>query len=441
MRNTWLPPLLAACMTFPCLAQGGTDAARQAQPAQAAVAAAPSALTLAQAVELALAHHPEIAAARSEVQATQAALLVAGARPSAVAEAEMEDTRRGTRATTLRLALPLELGGKRQARLEAVGRGRDVALARQALRRGQLRAEVTAAFVEALVAQERVRLAEAALALARGGSEAAQRRVAAGKVSPIEETRARVAQSAVAVELAQARGEWRAALQGLQALLGGGQPVQAVAGDVALPPLPARDALHARVAQAPALRVAQLDVERLGALAQLERTRRVPDLTVGVGAKYSEELGRTQALLTLSVPLPSADAWRGAELEALRRQDQARFEAEAAALRLRAEVARAHERLQAAAAEARTLHDEVLPAAQGVFEASTKGYELGKFSLLDVLDAQRTLLQSRTQYLRALAQAHLAAADIHRALGDNPSTDPSTDSYADPYAAPAAAGR
>ncbi len=434
MRYLWLPPLLAACMTLPCLAESGADAARQATPAAAGtVAATTPALTLDQALALALAHYPDLAAARSEVQATQAALLVAGARPAALAEGELEDTRRETRSTTLRLAQPIELGGKRQARLEAAGRGLDVALARQALRRGQLRAEVTAAFAEALVAQERVRLAQAALELARGGSEAAQRRVTAGKVSPIEETRARVAQAGVAVELAQARGELRAALQGLQALLGADAAVQAVAGDIAPPPLPPREALLARVEQAPALRVARLDVERLGALARVERTRRVPDVTVGVGAKHSEELGRTQALLTLSVPLPVADAWRGAELEALRRQDQARFEAEAATLRLRAEVARAHERLQAAVTEARTLHGEVLPGAQSVFEATTKGYELGKFGFLDVLDAQRTLLLSRTQYLRAIAQAHLAAADIDRALGDDPSTDPHTD--------PAAAGR
>jgi cobalt-zinc-cadmium efflux system outer membrane protein len=424
MRETWLPPLLAAFMTFPCLAQGGTDAAPGPVQPPTAVAPTPAALTLAQAIHLALERHPELAAARSEVQASEAAQLVAGARPVAVVEGELEDTRRETRSTTLLLGQLIELGGKRQARLDAAARGRDVALARQALRRGQLRAEVTAAFAEALIAQERLRLAKAALLLARGGSDAAQRRVTAGKVSPIEETRARVAQSGVAAELAQARGELRAALQALQALLGGGQRIEAVAGEIALPPVLPQDALLARLEQAPALRVARLDVERLGALARLERTRRVPDVTVGVGAKRNEELGRTQALVTLSVPLPVADAWHGAELEALRRQDQARFEAEAATLRLRADVARAHERLQAAVAEARTLQDEVLPGAQSVFEATTKGYELGKFDLLDVLDAQRTLLLSRTQLLRAIAQAHLATAAIDRALGDDTPIDP-----------------
>jgi cobalt-zinc-cadmium efflux system outer membrane protein len=117
-----------------------------------------------------------------------------------------------------------------------------------------------------------------------------------------------------------------------------------------------------------------------------------------------------------------ADAWRGAELEALRRQDQAGIEAEAAALRLESDALRAHERLQAAVAEARALHDEVLPGAQSVFDATTKGYELGKFGFLDVLDAQRTLLQARSQHLRAVAQAHLAAAEMDRLLGEDPAS-------------------
>ncbi|WP_157269867.1 hypothetical protein [Azohydromonas aeria] len=78
---------------------------------------------------------------------------------------------------------------------------------------------------------------------------------------------------------------------------------------------------------------------------------------------------RTQALVTLAVPLPGSDAWHGAELEALRRQEQARFGLDAATLRLRADVARAHERPQAAVTEVRTLRDEVLPGAQSVFDA------------------------------------------------------------------------
>jgi len=58
-----------------------------------------------------------------------------------------------------------------------------------------------------------------------------------------------------------------------------------------------------------------------------------------------------------------------------------------------------------------------LPGAQSAFDAATKGYQLGKFSFLEVLDAQRTLFQSRAQYLQALADYQRGYADIERLIG------------------------
>ncbi len=68
---------------------------------------------------------------------------------------------------------------------------------------------------------------------------------------------------------------------------------------------------------------------------------------------------------------------------------------------------------------------EILPGAQSAYDATTKGYELGKFNFLEVLDAQRTFFQARAQYLRALAETHRSAAEIDRIVGvpfENPRT-------------------
>ncbi|MDB5879537.1 MAG: hypothetical protein JWQ41_2951, partial [Variovorax sp.] len=54
--------------------------------------------------------------------------------------------------------------------------------------------------------------------------------------------------------------------------------------------------------------------------------------------------------------------------------------------------------------------------------AATTGFEFGKFAYLDVLDAQRTLLLARSQYLRALAEVHRAATDLDRLLGGSSQT-------------------
>jgi cobalt-zinc-cadmium efflux system outer membrane protein len=43
---------------------------------------------------------------------------------------------------------------------------------------------------------------------------------------------------------------------------------------------------------------------------------------------------------------------------------------------------------------------------------------MGKFGVLDVLDAQRTLISARTQYIQAVAEATDARVRIERIFGD-----------------------
>ena len=136
-----------------------------------------------------------------------------------------------------------------------------------------------------------------------------------------------------------------------------------------------------------------------------------------MGVKRSEELGRNQAIVGVSVPLPFFDSNRGNVLESLRRTDRARDDLSAAENRVGSQLAQAYEKWNMARQEVQSLQQDVLPGAQSAYEAATTGFEFGKFGFLDVLDAQRTLLQARSQTLRSLAEAHRAAAEIDGILG------------------------
>ncbi|RZI83158.1 MAG: cobalt-zinc-cadmium resistance protein, partial [Rubrivivax sp.] len=96
----------------------------------------------------------------------------------------------------------------------------------------------------------------------------------------------------------------------------------------------------------------------------------------------------------------------------------ARTELEAVRASVEAQATQALAQLSATLAQAQTLRDKVLPAARQAFAASTKGYELGKFGFLDVLDAQRTLFEAETQALSAAAQAYQADARLLELLGE-----------------------
>ena len=59
----------------------------------------------------------------------------------------------------------------------------------------------------------------------------------------------------------------------------------------------------------------------------------------------------------------------------------------------------------------------MLPGAQQTFDAISEGYRLGRFSLLEVLDAQRTQTSAGSQHLRAWSDYHNAVVQVERLIG------------------------
>ena len=386
---------------------------------QSAAAAAAEPLSLPKAIELALEGNPEVAAAKRQWEATEGQVLQGRSRPNPELAYSLEDTRSKTRTQSWQLNLPVELGGKRAARTKAAEKTREQAQAQLAELQATVRANVAAAYFDVLTAQERLVLARDSAALAKSSTDTVSKRVAAGKVSPVEESKARVAEAGVRVELAQAASEQRNALSRLFALLGRiDAPYTVLEGKAEnLPSVPSLADLQPLISSAPGVVLARIEVDRREALTALELSKRVPDVTVSVGMQRSNETQRNVLLFGVSVPLPVFDRNQGNLLEALKLEDKARDELQAATVRLHSEVAQARERLSTITAEVQSLQQDVLPGAKSAYDAATIGFENGKFNFLEVLDAQRTYFTAKSQYLKALGEAHRAAADIDRLLG------------------------
>lgn len=380
---------------------------------------AQTSLTLELALEQASSRSPTIAAASKEVEATEGAVRQAGAWRNPELNATVEDTRSATRTTTATLDIPLELGGKRSSRVNAAERARDVAVAELAGARAELKSRVLAAYFGVVVAQERSRLASASADLASRGAQAVARRVAAGKVSPVEETRSRIDLANAQLEAVEAAAGLQTAKSTLAVVIGDSQPLfDTVARDMdTVPTRPSFQDLLALLESSPSLAAARAEVERRRSLVDVERARARPDVTLSVGARRDDERGRTQAVVGFSVPLPLFDRNQAAVLEASRRADKASDELQASRLQLIGQLQEASNRLTVAGQSLKTLQQVVLPSAEGAYEAASKGFEAGKFGYLEVLDAQRSVLQARTRYLDTLAAAYQAAALIDRIVG------------------------
>ena len=412
--------ILLAAASGSALSQGVSQRPVVGEEALQTAATAPATpLSLTKAIELALEGSPEVAAATRQWEATEGQVLQGRARPNPELAYSLEDARSRTRTQSWQLNLPVELGGKRAARTKAAEKSREQAQAQLNVLKAALRANVATAYFDVLTAQERLVLAKDSVALAKSSTDTVAKRVAAGKVSPVEESKARVAEAGIRVELDQAASEQRNARSRLFALLGKIEaPFTVLEGKAEnLPPVPKLADLQSLISSSPAVVLARIEVDRRKALTDLEQSKRVPDITVSAGIQRSNETQRNILLFGVSVPLPVFDRNQGNLLEALKLEDKARDELQGATVRLHSEVAQAQERLSTIAAEVQSLRQDVLPGAKSAYDAATIGFENGKFNFLEVLDAQRTYFTAKSQYLKALGEAHRAAADVDRLLG------------------------
>jgi outer membrane protein, heavy metal efflux system len=404
---------LVACLALSNAAHAQSE--RSAQPSEPS-----SALTMKAALALARAQNSELAALRNEIEATDGAAQQSRTIPNPVLTSTWEEVGKPGRSTSLEISQLVETGGKRAARVRAAGLGRDIATAEYDVKRIDVMTRVRQAFVDVLAAQRRKQISDQAVALAAQAADAVGKRVAAGKVSPVEETKAKLEAGAARIEAEQAARELASARKRLSAFWGNATPrFSEASGDLELlVTVPSLDTLEQRARSSPERVRAIAEVARRSALLDGEKAKRYPDFTLGAGLKRTLDTRENLPLFTISMPLPIFDRNQGSVREALKRVDKARDEQSTIDTRLQSELGQTYERFKAIEMELTTLREELLPGAKSAFDAATTGYQLGKFGFLDALDAQRTLFRTNQQYVKALTEYHRTIADLERLTGE-----------------------
>ncbi|MBA2353099.1 MAG: TolC family protein, partial [Acidobacteria bacterium] len=162
------------------------------------------AVSLREALALALLRNPALATFAWESRALEARILQAGRPLNPTLDLLAEDfgasRMPGSDAdqpvqpqATIQLSQVIELGGKRTARQQVAALDRDLAAWDYETARIDVFTEVSRAFTAVLAAQETVALSQEAIRLVTEVAESVAARVEAGVVSPIEATRAGVA--------------------------------------------------------------------------------------------------------------------------------------------------------------------------------------------------------------------------------------------------------
>jgi outer membrane protein, heavy metal efflux system len=152
---------------------------------------------------------------------------------------------------------------------------------------------------------------------------------------------------------------------------------------------------------------------------RLARKEGLPDFTLGVEYMNEKEMPDTwTAMAGLTLPI-----WRGNKVGPLRRGAEqeltaSRAEQEREENQTRFMVRDAYAMAVAARAMARLYRESVLPQAEASLASSKSAYETGRSGFLDLLDAQRMLLESRIGYQDAIAELTKSRAALGLAVGD-----------------------
>ncbi|WP_454731573.1 MULTISPECIES: TolC family protein [Cupriavidus] len=419
--------------------------ASHAQPSDAGIgAAAPAAsisaqptLTLPAAQSRALAANPSLLAAGKERLAWDGTVRQAGAYANPELSLEGDELRSDNRTEAIRLIQPIDVSGKRRARAAVAEAGRDRTSATLAARRSELRLMVAGAFVSLQEAEALERLAGQKLETIESFRRAVGRRVDAGKVSPIEREKVGSDAGGALIEAQDARQRTTLARRRLASFWArtDAQDFTTVSGPFGEEAaLPDRQIVLNALSQRPEYQARQQAIREQEARLELERARRVGDVTVAAGVKRVHQaptFGRPTAqntlMLSVGIPLPLFDRNQGNIYEVTQQVDRARLEADATRDQLLLRVLELSDGIALAANELKTLREEVLPASRETARAVMKGYEFGKFSYLEALDAQRAHFRNEAQYIAAAARYERLKNEILESAGSpaaNPGAQP-----------------
>jgi cobalt-zinc-cadmium efflux system outer membrane protein len=363
---------------------------------------------------------PSVGAATAGVEAASAARRVAGLRPNPELQAQIENLAgtgayKGLRSseTTVGVALPLELGGKRPARVALATARLTRAQIQAEIARADLRLRITQLYIEAAAAERRSEVLGEQAGIAANAFRIASDRVQVGDVSPIEQQRADVLRINAQVAAESAIRQAQAARANLETLLG-----TAVSGpldrawferiDDYGPPRPID------IEGTLAIVAAQADVRTADAQVRVARSLRVPDLTVSTFARRLEATNDTAAVVGISIPIPLFNNGNAFVAQSRAEQTQALAMRSLAVVDTRQQIASAQTEVANAAATARAAGGPGLAAAQEAARIARIGWSQGKFDQIALLDAERTLSQTRQTYVDALAAYHDAQARLDR---------------------------
>jgi outer membrane protein, heavy metal efflux system len=383
-------------------------------------------ITLDQAIIKVLEHHPQLKIDAYESRALAARIKMAALKPADSIKIEMEDFAGTGEAssfsglqTTLSLARVLELGNKSTYRTNVVKQESYVLRDIQDAERLDLLAETVRRFIQVVINQEKVTLAEEALTVTSNTKAIVEKRISAAISPTAERHRIDIDLARLELALEHAEHELVSSKVMLSSMWNDVEPDFNIASaDIfKLEEVLNIEAYAQLLDHNPDLIRFTTQQRLTDARLQLARIKQKPDIEISGGVRYlgsSDDVG-----FILSANIPFGTAQRAApaieEAEFLGMIDPLAFEQKKTELYVT--LYDIYQELSHSKIATELLQQRVIPSAQKAVQDYEELYSTGRYSLLELVDAQQTLLNSRSQLLESVANFHRFRIEIDRLTG------------------------
>ncbi|MDH4257976.1 MAG: TolC family protein [Candidatus Aminicenantes bacterium] len=385
-----------------------------------------STLTLEQCVSLAVQHNPLVLSALQQYQASLARVRQAKAlpQPSLDYDSDLQPNFfdfKEQAETYLGGSWSLEFPGKRSLRGKIATKESDELMQEIELLKLDIVFQVKQAFYSLLLAQEKLKYAEQDLELAQDFLSKAEVKFSAGDVAKVEALRARVEAAKAANEVRVAGNEVRLARAMLNFLLARKKyaPME-IKGELkkATISLDLEYLIQRALAFRPEIRRINLSLQRESFQKKQGYLSYLPDFDIGVAQHWIEGEGKTWDV-TLSFPIPLF-FWqpkKGEIAEAQANIEALKNETEHLKNAITFEVEEAYMNALTAQNQIQLFEEEMLTQAEEVYNMYLFSFQEGEIGGIELIEARRTLLETRKSYADALFNYDAALAALEKSVG------------------------
>ncbi len=382
-------------------------------------------LTVEHAVEIAINNNPLIKSKKHNMGAYEGRIKQAGLLPNPEIEFFTQETPTNNigfdqSQNSVALYQKLETGGKRKLRVKAAEKEKKVMELVYKTTIADITAKVKKSFFNVLTAQDELKFAEETLEIAKSLMAISNKKFKTGDIAKIEVLKAEIELSNAKMMVQEAERKHLNSAKMLQTVMGVPDTFLNNLFPISTADTPSLnlDKLNDLLLKNyPALK-AQNKVVDLSLLKISEARRMaIPDINATIGYKRLSATDENTIQAGIALPLPIFNRNQGKIIEARAFSFKAKDDETNVRNELLLQLSNAFSLYSSTREQVSYFVDTIIPQAEESLKISKQGYKHGEFDYLEVLDAQRTLANTRISYLKILNELFSSMIEIEKLVG------------------------